>query len=212
LRIGWDEAYATTGVMPEVVAAVRAARDRMEALGATIIPVRLPDLEPTATTLADVFDPEMRAAHAGLYPQHAADYGPLTRHALAAIWTRDPLVHVEGTIRARGFRQQINRLFDEIDVLLCPVASLSASPLVDDETIIAIFGNDHRNVLRLTPLTSYWDLAGTPAISLPWGFASDGLPLAVQLVTRVGTDEALLSIAARLEVEAPDRGRRPPLE
>jgi Asp-tRNA(Asn)/Glu-tRNA(Gln) amidotransferase A subunit family amidase len=38
------------------------------------------------------------------------------------------------------------------------------------------------------------------------------LPNAVQLVTRVGTDEAVLSLAARLEVEAPDRGRRPPLD
>jgi amidase len=75
-----------------------------------------------------------------------------------------------------------------------------------------VFGDDHRNVIRLTRLTSYWDLAGTPAIALPWGFDGDGLPLAVQLVTRVGTDEALVSLAARLEQEAPGRGRRPPLE
>src|SRR5262245_28220596 len=34
MRIGWDEDYATIGVFPEVVAAVRAARDRMEKLGA----------------------------------------------------------------------------------------------------------------------------------------------------------------------------------
>ena len=110
------------GVMPDVVAAVRAARDRMEALGATIVPVELPDLETTATTFTDVFDVEMRAAHAGLYPERAADYGPLTRHALAHFATRDPLVHVEGAIDARAFRQRIDQLFDDVDVLLCPVA------------------------------------------------------------------------------------------
>jgi amidase len=103
-------------------------------------------------------------------------------------------------------------LFDDIDVLLCPVSGITAPPQVDDETIIAVFGDDHRNVIRLTRLTSYWDLAATPAIALPWGFDHDGLPFAVQLVTRVGTDDALLSIAARLELEAPDRGRRPALE
>jgi Asp-tRNA(Asn)/Glu-tRNA(Gln) amidotransferase A subunit family amidase len=92
------------------------------------------------------------------------------------------------------------------------VQSLTAPPQVDDETIIAIFADDHRNVMRLTRLTAYWDLAATPAIALPWGFDPYGLPLAVQLITRVGTDEALLSLAARLEVEAPDRGRRPPLD
>jgi amidase len=211
VRIGWDEDYVTMGVMPEVVAAVRGARDRMEALGATIVPVELPDLETTTTTFTDVFDVEMRAAHAGLYPDRAPDYGPMARHGLAHFSTRDPLVHVQGAICARAFRQRIDQLFDEVDVLLCPVSSITAPPQVADETIIEVFGNDHRNIIRLTRLTSFWDLAATPALALPWGFDGEGLPLAVQLVTRVGTDEALLSIAARLEVEAPDRGRRPAL-
>jgi amidase len=212
LRIGWDEDYVTMGVMPDVVAAVRAARDRMEALGATIVPVELPELETTVTTFVDVFDVEMRAAHAGLWPERALDYGPMARHGLAHFATRDPLVHVEGAIGARAFRQRIDRLFDEIDVLLCPVSSITAPPQVPDEIIIEVFGDDHRNIIRLTRLTSFWDLAATPAIAMPWGFDGDGLPLAVQLVTRVGADEALLSIAARLEAEAPDRGRRPPLD
>ena len=136
-------------------------------------------------------------------------------------WRRKPgqaVRHESRYFAARGARaypfslERIDQLFDEIDVLLCPVSSITAPPQTHDETIIAIFENDHRNIIRLTRLTSFWDLAATPAIALPWGFDRDGLPLAVQLVTRVGTDEALLSIAARLEVEAPDRGRRPALE
>ena len=63
-----------------------------------------------------------------------------------------------GAIEARAFRQRIDQLFDEIDVLLCPVSSITAPPQVDDETIIAIFANDHRNIIRLTRLTS---LSGT---------------------------------------------------
>src|SRR4029453_4935558 len=54
VRIGWDEGFVTMGVMPEAVAAVRAARGRMEALGATIVRVELPDLEPTVTTFVNV--------------------------------------------------------------------------------------------------------------------------------------------------------------
>jgi Asp-tRNA(Asn)/Glu-tRNA(Gln) amidotransferase A subunit family amidase len=212
IRIGWDEDFVTMGVLPDVVAAVRAARDRMEALGATIVPVELPEMEAMATTFTSVFDVEMRAAHARFYPDRAEDYGPLVRHALAHFATRDPFIHVEGAIEARAFRQRVDQLFDQVDVLLCPVSSLTAPPQVDDETIIAIFGDDHRNMIRLTRLTAFFDLAATPAISLPWGFDGDGLPLAIQLVTRVGTDETLTSIAARLEVEAPERGRRPPLE
>lgn len=212
VRIGWDEGYAIFGVMPEVAAAVAAARDRMVALGATVVPVALPDLESTVDAYTDVFDVEMRAAHVGLYPERAAGYGPVTRHALAHFTTRDPLVHVAAAIAARAFRQHVDRLFDDIDVLLCPVSQLSASPQVEDPMLADIFGNDHRNIVRFTRLTSFWNLAATPALSLPWGFDHDGLPLAVQLVTRVGTDELLLSLAARLEAEAPQPGRRPPLD
>src|SRR5262245_39244376 len=159
VRIGWDEDYVTMGVMPDVVATVRAAQDRMAALGATIVPVELPDLETTVTTFADVFDVEMRAAHAGLYPERAPDYGPLTRHALAHMSTRDPIIHVRAAIEARAFRQRIDQLFDDVDVVLCPVAALTAPPQVDAETIIDIFADDHRNIIRLTRLTAYWDLA-----------------------------------------------------
>jgi Asp-tRNA(Asn)/Glu-tRNA(Gln) amidotransferase A subunit family amidase len=150
------------GVLPEVVAAVRAARDRMEALGATIVPIELPDLETTLTTFTNVFDVEMRAAHAGLYPERAPDYGPLARHALAHFSTRDPLVHVGGAIEARAFRQRIDQLFDTIDVLLCPVSPITAPPQVGDETIIEIFGNDHRNIIRLTRFTSFWNSPRRP--------------------------------------------------
>jgi Asp-tRNA(Asn)/Glu-tRNA(Gln) amidotransferase A subunit family amidase len=97
-------------------------------------------------------------------------------------------------------------------VLLCPTSAFTPPPHVDHDTIIQIVGDDHRNVTRLTHHTRYWYLAGTPALSLPWGFDGEGLPLAVQLVTRIGSDEALLSIAARLEAQAPDRGRRPAIE
>src|SRR5215475_13416978 len=144
VRIGWDEEFATMGVMPDVVAAVRAARDRMEALGATIVPVELPDLEPTVTTFVNVFDVEMLAAHAGLYPDRALEYGPMARHGLAHFSTRDPLVHVAGAIGARAFRHRIDRLFDEVDVLLCPVSSITAPPQIPDEVIIEVFGDDHR--------------------------------------------------------------------
>src|SRR5262249_3378802 len=43
VRIGWDDDFVTMGVFPEVVAVVRAVRDRMAALGATIVPVELPE-------------------------------------------------------------------------------------------------------------------------------------------------------------------------
>lgn len=211
LRIGWDERYATADVEPEMIAAARAARDRMAALGATVVSVELPSVEEVLPTFYAVFATEARAAHAGLYPERAADYSPSLRDSLAVFSTLDPHAHVDGAIRARAFRHRIDRLFDAIDLLLCPAWPFAATRLRGDERDIAMQGIRGGNPLYAARFTCLWNLAATPALSLPWGFDAEGLPLAVQLIGRVGADEALLSIAARLEVEAPRPGMRPPL-
>jgi len=50
-----------------------------------------------------------------------------------------------------------------------------------------------------------WTFWGHPAVSVPWGDGSTGLPLGVQLVGARGADAALLAAAARLEELAPPR-------
>jgi amidase len=51
--------------------------------------------------------------------------------------------------------------------------------------------------------TALWNVTGNPAASVPAGLAPDGLPLAVQLVGRMGDEPTLLALAAQLERERP---------
>jgi Asp-tRNA(Asn)/Glu-tRNA(Gln) amidotransferase A subunit family amidase len=48
-------------------------------------------------------------------------------------------------------------------------------------------------------LNSPWSYAGLPVVSIPCGLASDGMPVAVQLVGRENEEAALLSAAAWCE-------------
>lgn len=48
-----------------------------------------------------------------------------------------------------------------------------------------------------------FNLTGNPAVSLPAGFDSAGLPLAIQLIAPVGADAALLRIAGAFESACP---------
>ncbi len=67
-------------------------------------------------------------------------------------------------------------------------------------------GNGVSTVLsmgRFYAYTPLWNHTGQPAVSMPAGFASSGLPLAAQLVARRGDDARLLSLAAQLEAARP---------
>jgi aspartyl-tRNA(Asn)/glutamyl-tRNA(Gln) amidotransferase subunit A len=56
--------------------------------------------------------------------------------------------------------------------------------------------------------TGLANVAGLPALSLPAGWSEDGLPVAVQLIGRAGSEATLLELAARLDAAL--RGYAPP--
>ena len=63
---------------------------------------------------------------------------------------------------------------------------------------------------RFYPYCIPWNHLGNPSMSVPTGFADDGMPLAVQIVGRPGDEATLLSLAAQLEAERPWADFRPP--
>jgi amidase len=59
------------------------------------------------------------------------------------------------------------------------------------------------------PFSVLWNITGQPAASVPAGFSTDGLPLAVQIVGRPGEERTILALAAELEAERPWAHHRP---
>ncbi|HET6210252.1 MAG TPA: amidase family protein, partial [Jatrophihabitans sp.] len=55
-----------------------------------------------------------------------------------------------------------------------------------------------------------FSITGNPALSLPTGFAGDGLPIGLQLVGKPFEESMLFRVAAVLETELGQRDRRPP--
>ena len=54
-----------------------------------------------------------------------------------------------------------------------------------------------------------FNLTGQPAVSIPCGWTTDGLPLGLQLVGRRGADGLVLRVATAIEAQAPWSHRRP---
>ncbi|MDQ4039214.1 MAG: amidase family protein [Actinomycetota bacterium] len=201
LRIGTSVASPLAGTRADCDnrSGVDRAAAALAVRGHRVSPVRVP--YPTSAALTVVL--RWYAVAAADAAAIGADLDRLQRrtrrHAqLGRLVTRLRLVR-PGPVRA--FRQRLRVLFRHMDVLITPV--LTGTPLPAEEW--------HRrgwvaNVLaasRFAPYPAVWNLAGYPAMSVPVGTRSDGLPLAVQIVGPPGSEAGLLGIAATLEAELP---------
>jgi amidase len=104
---------------------------------------------------------------------------------------------------------RVNAIFERCDVLVTPVMGGTALPVRRWEGAGAL-----RTVLGMSRFYPYcvpWNHLGNPAMSVPAGFAADGMPLAVQVIGRPGDEATLLSLAAQLEAERPWADARPPI-
>jgi amidase len=110
-------------------------------------------------------------------------------------------------VAADGAR--VGAIFQSHDVLMTPVMGDTALPVRRFEGRSALW--TLLGMSRFYPYCIPWNHLGNPAMSVPAGFAADGMPLAVQIVGRPGAEATLLSLAAQIEAERPWADRRPPI-
>jgi len=95
------------------------------------------------------------------------------------------------------FERSIIRQFATFDAVLTPAVALTPRPVgwyaLDDPE--ANFAQQ----VQYTPYTSFVNVSGLPAITLPVAQTTGGLPMGVQLIGRPGGEDVLLSIGAQLE-------------
>ncbi|WP_099024043.1 amidase family protein [Mycolicibacterium palauense] len=107
--------------------------------------------------------------------------------------------------REPGQRKRIGRVFEIVDLLVTPTTSVPAPRLAEDAATAA----SPRQMLAMCPWTWPWNVLGWPAVSVPAGFTSDGLPVGVQLLGPPGSELLLLSVADMLMAANPRVGRQP---
>jgi aspartyl-tRNA(Asn)/glutamyl-tRNA(Gln) amidotransferase subunit A len=97
----------------------------------------------------------------------------------------------EAEIRARlaAAAEEVRALFDGIDALLLPTTPQAA------------FAHGSKVPDNQSELCGLANIAGLPAISIPWGVDHDGMPLGLQIIGAGGQDARVLEIACRLEAE-----------
>ncbi|MCU1514071.1 MAG: amidase [Microbacteriaceae bacterium] len=132
---------------------------------------------------------------------------PLTRWLVHGGRALSARALAEAQLALVEYERSVIRQFASFDAVLTPALAMTPRPIgwydpVDAERNFA-------QQVQYTPFTSFANVTGLPAITLPVHETSEGLPMGVQLVGRHGADETLLSLAAQLEAEHPWTDRHP---
>ncbi|MDE0654195.1 MAG: amidase [bacterium] len=98
-----------------------------------------------------------------------------------------------------GAGRDIAPFFETYDVLLSPVVATPPPPLgVLDPTTEDLNGY-LTAVFDFIPFTSLANIAGVPAMSVPWDRNADNLPVGIHFTAGYGREDVLLRLAGQLE-------------
>jgi Asp-tRNA(Asn)/Glu-tRNA(Gln) amidotransferase A subunit family amidase len=110
---------------------------------------------------------------------------------------------VRATWAMHGLGRDIAPFFETHDVLLSPVVATPPPPLgVLDPTTEDLTGY-LTAVFNFIPFTSLANLAGVPAMAVPWDRNADNLPVGVHFTAGYGREDVLFRLAGQLEEAHP---------
>ncbi|MCW2786140.1 MAG: Amidase [Marmoricola sp.] len=200
LRIGWSTVPVTRGVKPapEHVRAVHATARALADLGHDVREIDPHYPDPTAAFVPQFLGGVRAEADA---VEHFEQLEARTRETYRLGTWVTPSVIDKALAAGERLAERTNRIFDDVDVLLTP--TIGPRPR---KVGVLERGGTLTATLKARPVvawTALWNVTGNPAASVPAGIASDGLPVAVQLVGRIGDEPTLLSLSAQLERTRP---------
>ncbi len=204
LRLGWFPRVGNRLIDPEVLGACEAAARHLEREGAHVETV-----EEDFAALEDAFLVVLQAGLAARVGPYMAKFGDKVAPSLRESVERGMRWSAVEWASALGQRTAVYRrvqaLFQRFDFLVSPTLSRPALPVDHDPFEPITIGGEPAGSIRGAWYPYLWpfNLAGHPAVSLPCGWSSDGLPIGLQIVGPWYADRRVLALAGHLERERP---------
>jgi aspartyl-tRNA(Asn)/glutamyl-tRNA(Gln) amidotransferase subunit A len=207
LRLGVPRAYFFDGLQPEVEAAVEQALDVLNGLGATLVDVEWPAVKLSNSATWTIILAEASAYHRPWLRERPQDYSDATRADLELGERVAATDYIQAQRARTVLKQQVEAVLAQVDALVTPMLAITAPKI--GQTTVEVGGK----VKEINPvfirLADPFNLTGQPAISVPCGFSTDGLPIGLQIAA--ATEDAVLQVAQAYESATDWHTRRPPL-
>src|SRR5437870_8850320 len=106
--------------------------------------------------------------------------------------------------------QRVREFLSTRDLLITPTSATPPFP-IEQAHALEVNGRPVGRILQRSYLTYAFSVLGVPAISIPCGFTSQGLPVGLQIVGRRRGEAAVLRAAAAFEAAQPWAAHVPPI-
>jgi aspartyl-tRNA(Asn)/glutamyl-tRNA(Gln) amidotransferase subunit A len=195
IRIGFAASFFER-IDSDVELCVRGAIARAASLGAEVKPVTIPDLAALNAVGRIVLMAEASSVlepYRGRRESFGAD--------VLALLDQGSLIPATDYIDARRLRRALRREFRkvwrEVDCLVVATTPHTAPRI--GQTTVRLDGRDEDARLAATRLVRGINVLGLPALSMPCGLSSSGLPMGLQIVGPAYEEALILRVGAALE-------------
>jgi len=212
LKVAWRPLLGNRVAATEVLGACTSAVKVFGELGAEVF--EMPDDFENAEELWLIVNGSYRLAQHG---HHLEKHRDRMDPALVAQLDRAGRYSAQELYRAIFLRTKMYRhvqgWFERADIVVTPTLARTALPIEHQFfDLVEIDGRPVDTMRRAWyPYTLPFNMTGNPAMSIPCGWDTAGLPIGLQLVGRLGADATLLRAAALFEQARPWNQRRPSL-
>jgi aspartyl-tRNA(Asn)/glutamyl-tRNA(Gln) amidotransferase subunit A len=176
---------------PEILEAVRQTVKVFENLGCKISEVNLDWMQEAALANVTMMRADAAALHRDRLHEHPELFG---EDILFRLQQGEKTSSTEYALARRKqveVRKRCELFFESYDLLITP-STPNPAPYIAGNDAIEQAG-------RLNRFTSTFNLTGLPAISIPCGFTSEGLPIGLQIVSKAWADAKVLNAAFAYE-------------
>lgn len=207
VRVAWSPDLGGLPVDPQVSNVIAAQRAVFEQLGC-IVEEATPDLSD-----ADEIFQVMRAFRYELALGELLDR-ERARMKDTVVWNIEAGRSLSGPQVGRAMRlhatllARLHEFMQRYEFIIAPVSQVPPFP-VEQPYITEINGVPMRNYIEWMRSCYYISVCNTPAIAVPAGFTSDGLPVGLQIIGRPRADVSVLQLAYAYE-QATQQWRRHP--
>lgn len=224
LRQGGDLSGLRIGVVKEMVApditseaarnAVDVALEILKRRGATMVPTSLPLMRETRFISPALTKPEAASYHRKNLLERYLDFDYNTR-VMSMVGAILPAGLASLAQRARVVvAQQVLDALKEVDILVGAGSAGGAVPITDrlpictkEEALEKIYGVGKAS----GQYTRVFSLAGVPAVAVPCGFDTEGMPLSLHIAGRFFDESTILKVGNAFQQDTDWHGRQPPI-